>query len=216
MRLYEKREATPALSTLGCLVATAGMVLVLCGLARLFGAQPVFLTKPEEQQNRMALNGVNKINDAVKQLADDVGLASFHAFCVTQTTVTRQANGAEVLSMEPDARQHQGASFTDLAPVILPLLREGRNTKAGVPEAWRSKMRDIYFDITEDPWGRSWYILYGEKQPGHYVLRIGSRGHDGIAHTGDDITLENSDLFMGVQPRPGVPGEPGTVPNADT
>jgi len=138
MGLYSKQVdgANPEKSLLGCLVATAGMVLIV-GILMLLQGSPFVFGKAEAAREAQAARAVLRIEAAAQRLAEDTGVEDLRQIF-------------EVEGQQPD---QDGLSMW-----LLLALYQGNKAKVPLRAEVREKMANQYIDFNIDPWGQPYRL----------------------------------------------------------
>lgn len=139
MGLYTKQSdgVQPEKSMVGCLVATAGMVILIAIIAVWQGAGFVF-GQAEAAREAQAERARLRIEAAAAELLEDTGAPSLEALF---------APGAfDDLDAEAESRW------------LLQVLRRGKSAPMPLQDEYREKMAEEYIDFTADPWQVPWQL----------------------------------------------------------
>ncbi|MBI2422237.1 MAG: hypothetical protein HYV27_05350 [Candidatus Hydrogenedentes bacterium] len=180
--LYEKREATPGRSTLGCLVATLGLVGI-CGIYYA-SQQAVFVFgAPETGKAIVAQQGVQALERALNEVLAASGAPSFEAL-FTEEVRTDYPTVPTMLAKH--------------AQLARGLLARGAGF-SGLRAEYASKLQAAYLQVRNDPWERPYQVLFDPAEhlkdtpwwngPAHAPLRqnralVFSLGPDGMTDFG--------------------------------
>lgn len=139
MGLYTKQSdgVQPEKSMVGCLVATAGMVLVIAIVALWQGAGFVF-GQAESARVAQAERAMLRIEAAAAELLEDTGAPSLEALFAP--------DALDDLDAEAESRW------------LLQVLRRGKNAPMPLQDEYREKMAEEYIDFTADPWQQPWRL----------------------------------------------------------
>jgi hypothetical protein len=137
----KQEKANPARSVPGCLIATAGMVLVT--LAFLYLSER-FIERPLDRM-QVAQEDVAAADAALKALLADAGVSTLGEI------FTQAPLDAESLLHTVEL---QSAAAYDL-------LLHGKDAKLPIKDEIRAKLKDSYLELPQDPWDNDYRFFFG-------------------------------------------------------